>query len=240
MARCLEENGMLPPPMERYGFQESFTLCVSFLRFVLSNLPSLLILHAPLLIPVALFMIFIYQNEGVVMGDKEHHPLTLHPAMILHQVAAIFICTAPLTLPASIQSGNTLKVLFSWRFLLCTFSCFLIIEYGCLSHPFLLADNRHYMFYIWKRLLSRRLLRRLLIPVYSYAVIHVWDVLLEAKGLLWAMIFFVAIITTMLPAHLIVRFDINIFILDSISIKTMFSYYSIVSPWRNRDTSLQV
>ena len=24
------------------------------------------------------------------MGDKEHHPLTLHPAMILHQVAAIF------------------------------------------------------------------------------------------------------------------------------------------------------
>ena len=42
----------------------------------------------------------------------------------------------------NIQTLN-LRSTQSWsRYLICTVVCGLILEYGCLSHPFLLADNR--------------------------------------------------------------------------------------------------
>jgi alpha-1,2-glucosyltransferase len=38
------------------------------------------------------------------------------------------------------------------------------LYFGIQSHPFLLADNRHYTFYLWKRVLSK--------PTYRYILLN--------------------------------------------------------------------
>ena len=49
----------------------------------------------------------------------------------------------------------------------------LIVHYNTIVHPFTLADNRHYIFYVFRLLLRYRITKYLAIPVYflcSYAV----------------------------------------------------------------------
>lgn len=182
--------------------------------------------------PVVVFLVFVYKNDGqIVLGDKEHHSgSTIHPAMFLHQIAVIFVCIFPLQIlgylfPYETEScynrelkekksfrfkisrvmKSVLDIIFSFRFLFLLIICGIVMEYGVLSHPFLLADNRHYMFYIWKRLLSNVHVRRMLVPLYAFMSLYVWDILVLHKGILWSLVFATALIITLLPAHLTVR-----------------------------------
>ena len=43
-----------------------------------------------------------------------------------------------------------------------------VLHRGCLDHPFLLADNRHYTFYTWRWALRHSALRLALTPVVVY------------------------------------------------------------------------
>lgn len=74
--------------------------------------------------------------------------------------------------------------------------------WGCLSHPFLLADNRHFTFYIWRRILAHPIRRIMLVPFYAFSLFFVSDRLLMRRGPIWILIFTVAVCLTLLPAHL--------------------------------------
>ena len=108
----------------------------------------------PLFVPVVGFLVFVYKNDGqIVLGDKEHHSgSTIHPAMLLHQIAAIFMCIFPLQilgylLPYDTESSNSrerkkncfrfklsrvvkliMDILFSMTFLLLLIVCCLILN----------------------------------------------------------------------------------------------------------------
>jgi alpha-1,2-glucosyltransferase len=58
------------------------------------------------------------------------------------------------------------------------------------------------MFYIWKRVFSRAVVRRLLAPVYSLAVSFVTRIYCHEKGVLWWTVFLLALALTLLPVHL--------------------------------------
>lgn len=54
----------------------------------------------------------------------------------------------------------------------------LIIEYNTMAHPYLLADNRHYTFYFWNRLLGRSYLSKfIMIPIYLVGLIILRELL---------------------------------------------------------------
>jgi alpha-1,2-glucosyltransferase len=58
----------------------------------------------------------------------------------------------------------------------------LIIRYNTIVHPFTLADNRHYMFYVFRYSIMRgRTIRLLLAPVYVGCAILVWTSLYQLK-----------------------------------------------------------
>ena len=49
------------------------------------------------------------------------------------------------------------------------------MRYGTVTHPFLLADNRHYTFYVWKNLmLPYPMFRYALLPLYGLAGWSLW------------------------------------------------------------------
>ena len=77
------------------------------------------------------------------------------------------------------------------------------LYYSSLAHPFLLSDNRHYTFYVWKRLLSRSEVRLLLGPLY-YALIYsglrkLWN----SQGIVWMLGYIAAVAITLTPTPLL-------------------------------------
>lgn len=132
----------------------------SFVQSLWRHLPALLLRTWPLLLPPLVFVLFVLLlNEGgVVVGDKDHHRLVLHPAMPLHLVMATALLLGPREM---LQGGKGLlaeavdllrappaecsrrmkagRVLAGC--LVCAGVC-ATMHLGCLSHPFLEADNR--------------------------------------------------------------------------------------------------
>jgi alpha-1,2-glucosyltransferase len=142
-----------------------------------------------------------------LVGDKANHKPVLHLAMPLHMLAV----TAGVLLPVLIDRAYKTN-LIGWLSLANTlYATWFVVVFGvvvyimdrfCLSHPFLLADNRHYTFYAWHRILQHPNLRLLLTPPYFISAVSICLVLREARGSVWVFIFIVAAVLTLVPAHL--------------------------------------
>jgi len=79
------------------------------------------------------------------------------------------------------------------------------VMHGTLVHPFLLADNRHYTFYLWRRIFNARPWSRFaLIPAYLYAVATLDTSLCQAgRSTLERVLLAATVATVLVPAHLI-------------------------------------
>ena len=73
-----------------------------------------------------------------------------------------------------------------------------------LVHPYMLADNRHYTFYIWKDILGRSDgLRLLLSPVYAICLMQLVSGTAAQQGWIWTCGFALCLATAVTPAWLI-------------------------------------
>ena len=79
----------------------------------------------------------------------------------------------------------------------------LILLNGSKDHPFLLADNRHYTFYIWRWFLSKTYVRVLLTPLYYYLILSVIGRLRQFRGPIWISIYLLAAFLTLIPSRLL-------------------------------------
>ncbi|GAA5916226.1 Dol-P-Glc:Glc(2)Man(9)GlcNAc(2)-PP-Dol alpha-1,2-glucosyltransferase, partial [Sporobolomyces salmoneus] len=126
-------------------------------------------------LPVFLgFLAFIKLNGGIVLGDKSNHVATIHIPQIYYFIAFSAVFFSPHLLdPAKIK--KTLSSLFGSKRRVATslnalvVMCWTVRNFT-IAHPFLLADNRHFAFYLWRRVLNiHPLARYLLTPVYLIA-----------------------------------------------------------------------
>lgn len=92
------------------------------------------------------FIVFLVVNEGIVVGDSSHHQPVLH----LSQVLYLLIVSA-LYLPIKLERSRLLIPLFP----ILSLASIFILQYFSYTHPFLLSDNTHYTFYIWKDIISQ-------------------------------------------------------------------------------------
>lgn len=151
-----------------------------------TRLLSLLAALSPYLTLLALFATFILWNGGVVLGDKSNHIATLHLPQLLYLWPLItffswphlypYLLTLPFWLLTKTPGLNALEtnLIFRrrqltprpWLFLLCTLLAALAVHYNTIIHPFTLADNRHYTFYIFRLLLRRPWTKYAVTPIY--------------------------------------------------------------------------
>ncbi|TKA64461.1 hypothetical protein B0A55_10394 [Friedmanniomyces simplex] len=150
------------------------------------RLVSLLVTLTPYLILSAAFAAFIFWNGSVVLGDKSNHTATLHLPQMLYLWPSIAFFSWPLLYPyilltpvvllawlplfgaleaAQIFKRSRLLPRLSLALLAVSTVC-AVIWGNTIVHPFTLADNRHYVFYAFKRLLRPWWLRYALSPVY--------------------------------------------------------------------------
>lgn len=143
----------------------------------------------PFVVNFVAFLVFVKINGGVAMGDKDNHLFNLHFVQVFYCFTFINFFTWPVWLSrktlvdyanftilnnyglnSALNAGIALLIKY-------------IIENFTVVHPFLLADNRHYSFYIFKRLIEHKCGTYLAIPVYHFATWNVINRLKQAKKL---------------------------------------------------------
>lgn len=160
-----------------------------------------------------LFAAFVLWNGSVVVGDKEAHKATLHLMQLLYFPA----CTTAFLAPAHFglrRVRRFIKVVASFfsksqYVRLAGAVAFLaalvkFVDLFSVAHPYLLADNRHYTFYIWRKLLNAAPYARYLpLPVYLYSLWSLLDAMRDLKQKLWVLGYAAAVALTLAPASLL-------------------------------------
>ena len=164
----------------------SIVICTLKVAKQPNRIRSLAIALAPYMALILLFAGFVIWNGGVVLGDKSNHIATLHLPQILYiwpcftffswPLLYPYLAALPMALLAKMPNVATLDVMLMFKrrhlaprlWLLGLFvavSC-IVVHFNTIIHPFTLADNRHYTFYVFRLLMRPSWMKYGVTPIY--------------------------------------------------------------------------
>ncbi|TGZ75467.1 hypothetical protein CRM22_000356 [Opisthorchis felineus] len=145
-------------------------------KFVYTALVGCLTCYCHLVVAL-LFVLFVFWNGGIVLGDRSAHRAVLHIPQLWYFCVFCSACTPisfGLFVLRFLKRCRRLALRTPLKFIVyvCLFLilvCLIVLTLAHLSHvhPYLLADNRHYTFYIWRRVINRTPLVH-----YSFSVVY--------------------------------------------------------------------
>ncbi|OJJ58516.1 hypothetical protein ASPSYDRAFT_89258 [Aspergillus sydowii CBS 593.65] len=177
------KNELYDPIVLDASFADYFKTAASLCSVALNNLPSVVISLVPYLLILAAFGGFVLWNGSVVLGHKEFHTASLHLAQMLYLWPYFLFFSWPLLLapmanvllpkfmlPKFLDQGfpatrRQLPKLLTALIVIPIMAA--VVHFNTIVHPFTLADNRHYIFYIFRILLRSH-------PYTRYAAIVVY------------------------------------------------------------------
>ncbi|EUC32163.1 glycosyltransferase family 59 protein [Bipolaris zeicola 26-R-13] len=175
---------IIDPPVQDANVQDVIIFVASVVVAALSKPLLVIKIAMPYAIILALFAGFVVWNGSVVLGDKSAHTATINMPQMLYIWPYFAFFSIPLlvgpflrlvvpVLPKQIQTTcdkamNTStyrlpSLLASSMFV--TWAL-LAVHFNTIIHPYTLADNRHYVFYVFKILRLYPALRYIAVPVY--------------------------------------------------------------------------
>ncbi|KAG2262378.1 hypothetical protein Bca52824_069457 [Brassica carinata] len=170
---------------------------------------KILVKFSPFIVVVVAFGIFILWNGGIVLGAKEAHVVSPHFAQIMYFSLVSALFTAPLHFSVD-QLRNLLQELRqNWPLsllltLVALIAGFASVHFFSLAHPYLLADNRHYPFYLWRKIINAHcLVKYMLVPVYVYSWFSILTLLAKTRRKIWVLVYFLATCAVLVPTPLI-------------------------------------
>lgn len=184
---------------------EIVAVCLAILRAKKKFFVS----FAPFMILLAAFVAFVHWNGSVVLGAKEAHAVSPHFAQILYfgLFSALFMA------PLSFSFGRAVTIFRSfWKnkphgffqAFLALIAGFISVHFFSIAHPYLLADNRHYPFYLWRKVINAHWsIKYLLVPLYVYSWLNICTRLGKFQRRIWVLGYFVATAAVLVPAPLI-------------------------------------
>ncbi|QRV91531.1 alpha-1,2-glucosyltransferase [Ceratobasidium sp. AG-Ba] len=196
-------------------------------------LPSMMAIAWPYVMPIIGFASFVFWNGGIVLGDKSNHVPALHVPQIYYFTAFASCFGLPVLASTeggvARLAGDVLWRMFGGKwypvFYLGKFNgtnghltlirrslitvtligfIMLSVHLFTIHHPFLLSDNRHYTFYVWRRVyLAHWLMPYILSPFY---LAFAWAWFLRVgryQTLLQTLLLPVCMLPTLLPTPLL-------------------------------------
>ncbi|KAM3860388.1 dol-P-Glc:Glc(2)Man(9)GlcNAc(2)-PP-Dol alpha-1,2-glucosyltransferase-like [Diretmus argenteus] len=150
------------------------------------------------------FLMFVVLNDGIVVGDRTSHEACLNfPQFFYFFSFALFF-----SLPTSLCYYRVLRFLQALKkqplfFLSVTGVCLLLVWKFSYVHKYILADNHHFPFYVWKRLFQRHeLVRFLLVPADVFTGWNFMDSI-KSRSLFWSLAFLVCLLAATVPQKLL-------------------------------------
>ncbi|EDS33502.1 alpha-1,2 glucosyltransferase ALG10 [Culex quinquefasciatus] len=184
MSVCLAERQAKQKPQSKFGFMDLIPTITTLLERPALILNVLRDAHSKFLgyeLNLAGFVGFLWYNGSIVVGDKTAHVAAVHLSQIFY--FSLFFAA----FSSSHVLGTFRRVV---RFALKRWyvSCFCVglflcvIQLNTIVHPYLLADNRHYTFYIWMRFYQRWTFAKFLpVPIY-YGILVLLGLILFTRG----------------------------------------------------------
>lgn len=144
----------------------------------------------------------VFNNGDIVVGDRRAHIPCFHPMQLCYFVVFVLMFSFPwLSFQIFYQQYkisnsvvNYLKITKVFvhkiqsvpKVLLITLLVVTsgLVYFNTIAHPYLLADNRHYTFYIWRLFFSPGkpvFLRYLPVPLYAYGLYYVDTTLTQSS-----------------------------------------------------------
>ncbi|KAI9266224.1 asparagine-linked glycosylation 10, alpha-1,2-glucosyltransferase [Helicostylum pulchrum] len=175
------------------------SLLVSTVKQITTVLPNIF----SFILAIISFAAFLVWNGGIVLGDRSNHVAGLHFPQLFYYTSFLSFFAAPWTLSVSILTSLlTIK-----RCLIGTTASIVtlyLIHKFTYEHPFLLSDNRHYSFYVWKKIYKRHwTVRYLLTPVYVMSGFVNIRVFAQHTSFLVSLGYLFALILTLVPSPLL-------------------------------------
>ncbi|CAI8612638.1 unnamed protein product [Vicia faba] len=170
---------------------------------------ELLISFSPYLMVLIAFLLFVYWNGSIVLGAKEAHAVSPHFAQILYFGLVSVLAQAPMHFTFThavdmFQSFWRSRPLSYIQMFLALIAGILSVHFFSVAHPYLLADNRHYPFYLWRKvIMAHWSIRYLFVPVYMYSWLSIIHMLGKVRSRLWILTYFLATAAVLVPAPLI-------------------------------------
>ena len=150
------------------------------------QLRNLIVALAPYITLMALFAGFVIWNGGVVLGDKSNHVATIHLPQMLYiwpyftffswPLLYPYLATLPMALLAKIPNIASLESMLmfkrrhlaprTWTLAVSVAIACLVVHFNTIVHPFTLADNRHYTFYVFRLLMKPVWMKYAATPIY--------------------------------------------------------------------------
>lgn len=189
----LSATGPLPDPRDLFGF----------VKFCFHRLPSIVSVFYPVILVGGMFAAFLVWNGSITVGDKSAHAAVFHWPQLLYFFLVLLVffiwdlLRTPTVLISELSRHAVLVVPFT------AVNGFLVSRFTY-AHLYLISDNRHYTFYLWKKVFERfALARYLLLPLYYIAVWFVLGRVLQHKSHLWKLLFVACAGLTVIPAELV-------------------------------------
>ncbi|KAJ5599308.1 Dol-P-Glc:Glc(2)Man(9)GlcNAc(2)-PP-Dol alpha-1-2-glucosyltransferase [Penicillium hetheringtonii] len=142
------QNQVYDPLVAEASLEDYFKTALSFAAASIRNPFSIVASIIPHIIILGAFGGFVIWNEGVVLGHKEFHTAGVHLAQMLYIWPYFFFFSWPLLAIPQRKLPRLMAVLIVLPAMLA------IVHFNTIVHPFTLADNRHYVFYVFRLLLG--------------------------------------------------------------------------------------
>ncbi|XP_074605296.1 alpha-1,2-glucosyltransferase Alg10 [Brevipalpus obovatus] len=191
----------------------------------ISTLPRVLFNLIGYVVVGILFCVFIFYNKGIVLGDKSAHQATFHAAQLVYFSYFMSFFAAPWILESSnLQSFAVFCYKRSLNIILTLIALGLLLMHQKSPHPYLLADNRHYTFYIWRRLFGNTssIIRYALLPM---CCLTLWSLINLGKNTFFQCLFIIFTTISIVPQALIeFRYFIPAFVVWRLTININSSF----------------
>lgn len=184
---------------------------VAVARYLLifSNLLGIIALVWPYAIVFLLFCLFVIINGSIVVGDKSNHEATFHGSQMLYFLCFTLFFASPFLISRDrIERFIRSISRYPYRTFTVVLVIFICVNSSTKIHDFLLADNRHYTFYLWSYFLRHSVVRYLLIPVYVYSCFSMNHA--ANRPCLWTVVYIVCVALVTVPQKL---FELRYFII---------------------------
>eukprot|EP00808_Paulinella_micropora_P002890 g73718.t1 len=194
-----------------FFYSQALPAGLHFAMSVWRHREKLFLSYWPYLLDAWFFFCFVFFNQGVALGDRSNHQAILHvPQLCYFMLFLLFFSGC-----SGLQPRRAKEFLRDCWWILRDASAAFFVAQGLLfmgqaiqhytySHPFLLADNRHYTFYLWKAFRARpSWFKFALTPLYVYGFWFMYRMLAGRRSVLWQMNFLACLALAVVPAPLI-------------------------------------
>ncbi|AAS51782.2 ADL138Cp [Eremothecium gossypii ATCC 10895] len=144
----------------------------NYLKLIIHGIENWNSLVLPYAVNFALFLIFLLYNGSVTLGDKSSHVAGFHLVQMFYCLLFITFFSVPVWFCRSFLLNYVSRtVVYPIWTIFEILGIMMIIRFFTVVHPYLLADNRHIAFYLFKKLIGRnRFLKYFVMaPIYHFS-----------------------------------------------------------------------